>query len=105
MIHKSYIKAETVLQIFDVEYGNEQEYYSRTYHNGRENGFAITRVSDKKTAYISDFRRSDEIVVYLSNMYDDNITPQAYDNKMLFKYDEYQKVVKYIHQFLKKEEK
>ena len=70
------------------EHTQSRLFYLETYHNGREQGFALKCCSDKFKSYaFSEHRRSDHIIVYESyKMYQDGNVPtdEEYKNAKTF---------------------
>lgn len=103
-IERTTEKAERVLahltewmdQIKDLECTEGVTVVIRTYHNGRENGYSVVfdkylrdREFDTRVVWFSEFRSSDEIVVYSDapagfEYMVDNILDAVYERRKLF---------------------
>lgn len=77
---------------------------TEVYANCREQGFALASCDARKVAF-SEFRRSDQIVVYFGERkdfaYNTNIpSEEVYENAKFFKYNDFEKAAKFIVKYL-----
>jgi len=99
-------KAQTVLNAFIDKYDNDEMNFSiGSYQNGREQGFSITnygkRNNENYFACFSEARRSDKIVVYISDFdLGQSITGGMYEGAVFFNPYEYEKAADYIYEKL-----
>ncbi len=75
-----------------------------SYVNCREQGYALASCDDRKVAF-SEFRRSDDIVVYFGKRKDfafnTNIpTDEVYESAKFFRFDQIEKAAKIIVKYL-----
>jgi hypothetical protein len=109
-IQKTYEKAEAVLAVFEAIYGDRCDAFAGTYRNGREKGFSLeiwkfdrdldewqdTCCLGRYTAIFSEFRRSDNIVVYVGRTAWDTLTDEMYADAKFFGPDAYVSAARYI---------
>ena len=77
---------------------------TEAYVNCREQGFALASCDDRKVAF-SEFRRSDDIVVYFGTRkdfdYKTNIpSDEVYESAKFFRYNQIEKAAKFIVKYL-----
>lgn len=75
-----------------------------SYVNCREQGFALASCDDRKVAF-SEFRRSDDIVVYFGKREDfafnTNIpSEEVYESAKFFRFDQHEKAARFILKYL-----
>jgi hypothetical protein len=77
--------------------------YVNTYQNGREAGYEISVYLPKqpiKKVTITEYRNSDQIVVYHDNTACQGLTEDAYKNTKVFNYNDYNGVIEHCTNYL-----
>ena len=104
-IYRSMKLADAVLSVIEWSMNDDQRYFLEPYQNGREHGWTLSK-GNKKVAF-SEFRRSDDIVLYpgtsMSLDFDmaGNIpNEEVYNRKVFFAYNEVVKAAEHIIEYL-----
>lgn len=117
MIRHDYETAERVLAHFEELYREVVDGSVDTYRNGRERGFSLSldafnnkgslvRLKPRRFAYFCEFRRSDQIVVYIvDDQYDGELTEEAYDDATFFGPTAYKAAARHIFRKLTEKER
>jgi hypothetical protein len=118
MIEHNHKTAERVLAHFEELFGEIVGGSVDTYRNGRERGFSLSldafnnkgslvRLKSRRYAFFCEFRRSDQIVVYIVDDagYGGEITEEAYDNAKFFGATAYKTAARYIFKRLTEKER
>lgn len=103
-IHKNNETADKVLSIIEKKC-NSKTIYCEPYQNGRESGWKVWLSTYEKFAVFSEFRRSDDIVIYTGSSMDFSMqgnapSDEVYNNKTLFAYNEEEKAADYVINYL-----
>ncbi len=109
MIRKSYLKAETVLNVLNEIAREKDRIEISCYKNGREDGFCAQMFHSANLGeidfnrmnkvFFSENRNSDEIVVYIDSpsALGDSISDEAYAGKKFFDPYDYVGAASYIY--------
>lgn len=111
MINKSKMaKANAVLAAVEaIIADNDEDDYAfslEAYQNGRESGYALTSHDFKRHAVFSEYRNTDQIVLYTGrphyfDMSGNAPNERAYGNKQFFSYNDYSGAAQFIVEYLK----
>lgn len=110
-IYRTTRLADAVLALFEHLVDNEEKnFHLDPYCNGRERGWCITVFKNKaknkiKQVVFSEFRNTDEIVVYCGKVGDFTMagnvpSDKVYDNKTFFNYKDVLGAVLFIQKYL-----